>query len=55
MSEHFVHRADGSVEQVTEDEFQKAIDLELAQHNNGVIPVTDEERRIIIERIQRGT
>ncbi len=44
---------DGSLRNVTADEFQAAIDTELATHNDGIVPKTDEERNEIIARIRQ--
>lgn len=42
--------SDGNRREVTEQEWQAAIDLQLAEWNGGAVPTTDEERRLAVER-----
>ena len=42
---YFIHRINGTTEEVDADKFQSAIDKDLAVFNGGDIPTTDEERR----------
>lgn len=52
MSEYFVVSADGTMRAVDEDDFQQAIDSDLAQYNDGIVPTTDDERTAILKRIK---
>ena len=46
--------SDGSRQQVTEDEFQYAIDKSLAEFNFGLVPMNDEERQQAINRMKEA-
>lgn len=45
---------DGTKAQVSEDKFQAAIDRQLSQYNDEITPTTDEERRVIVDRMKTG-
>lgn len=53
MKQTFILRSpDGTEREVTEQEWQAAIDKQLAQWNGGVVPTTDEERMLCYQRHQ---
>ena len=43
----------GEAREVSEKEFQDKIDEDLAEFNDGKKPTTDEERKIIIDKIKK--
>lgn len=51
-SVYTMRSADGTLREVSEEEYQQHIDVNLSFHNEGVVPTNKEERGKIIRRLQ---